>query len=93
MALIILEHQIQYQKSDVIAQHNTPNSATSSSAPPSLSGTNPQNNADVAASVSQRHSELKYMVGRSIPQQPMFVAAVLSALRMQVCPILESVFA
>lgn len=83
LALIILEHQVQHQKGEVSVQQNTQASSTSGSAPPSLSTPSAQQSADVSVSVSQKSTELKYLVGRPIPQQPMFVAAILSALRMQ----------
>lgn len=84
MSLTILEHQIQHQKSEVTAQQTTPATGPSTSAPASLSSLS-QSNGDITVSAAQKNSELKYMVGRPIPQQPMFVAAILSALRMQVC--------
>lgn len=84
LSLTILEHQIQHQKSEVSAQPNTQASGPSASAPASLNSPSPANG-DITVSAAQKNSELKYMVGRPIPQQPMFVAAILSALRMQVC--------
>lgn len=82
LALTILEHQVQHQKGD--NQQSTQSNLSTGSAPASLSNPNNQNGGDVTPSASQKNSELKYLVGRPIPQQPMFVAAILSALRMQV---------
>ncbi|XP_034245297.1 protein dopey-1 homolog isoform X2 [Thrips palmi] len=82
LSLTILEHQIQHQKIEVSSQQNTQANAPSASAPASLNSPS-QSNGDITVSAAQKNSELKYMVGRPIPQQPMFVAAILSALRMQ----------
>ncbi|KAK3917430.1 Protein dopey-1-like protein [Frankliniella fusca] len=79
LALLILEHQIEHQRGEVNVQQNL----QTGSAPASLNSPGSLNGGDVSVSVSQKNSELKYLPGRPVPQQPMFVAAILSALRMQ----------
>jgi len=77
LALIILEHQVKQQKGAVSETTATGPSPAPASTPQNVPTTN-------GNAANAEPSEFKYLSGRSIPQQPMFLAAILSALMMQV---------
>ena len=80
LALLMLEHQVNIQKGELDSGTKDTNSTQSGESINSILG----------GSLSSRQNQFKYITGAVIPQQPMFLNAIIIALKLVNCNLCES---